>query len=96
MQFFRLYMGIYVHALPEVLSSSRPTTWFEGTRPHVTPQCRSAAVAYESAQFTPAPPGMPGATYVFQNSSIWYSSEAQVRTRLISVLHLQTQQTLNC
>ena len=82
MQFFRLYVGVYVYALPEMIASTQPTSWLRGSRAHVTPQCRTVAVAFESARFTAVPPGVPNATYVFDNSTVWYSSQAQVRSHV--------------
>lgn len=75
-------MGVYVHAFPEVITSGDPGAWLAGSRVHMTAQCRSVAVAYDSARFMAVPVGMPGATYMFQNSTIWYSNQAQVRMRI--------------
>lgn len=58
MQFFRLYLGLYNHALPDVLASIFDDTRMEGSRVHMSPSCKTVAVSFSNAQFSEEDPGV--------------------------------------
>jgi hypothetical protein len=87
-QFFRMYVGVYGHAFPEMMASTDPMAFLRGARVHMTPQCRSLAVAFDEARFRAVPPSVQGVTYVFENSTIWFSSQQQVRCPHLHTLHV--------
>lgn len=57
-QWFRLYMGVYKQAFPDVSASLFPQSFTSGSRMHINPQCTSAAVAYTAAKYSMVPAGV--------------------------------------